>query len=236
VTTERTWADFLWYAVYFVAGYLIAADDRFTDRIKKHGRICLALWIVVFLGVGGLFALVLGFDPSAGRGFSVLYMLWQSAWRIVSWSAVVFIFSLGAKYLNLTNGLLAYSNEAVLPFFLFHQTIIPIVGRFVSPFSSEPKLLVRRAQNVSSQRGALEVFELERTTNALLVARLPKQLLRMSLPSTIDITEIPYHGQHEEGDEAVRRGRAKHGTTYFHCYATLCTVKNNKRYTLAMTE
>ena len=79
------------------------------------------------------------------------------------------------------------------------------------------------------------LVELEKTANALLVGRLPKKLLRNSLPSAIDITEIPYHGQHEEGDEAVRRGRAKHGTTHFHCYATLYTVKNNKRYTVAMT-
>jgi putative transposase len=33
----------------------------------------------------------------------------------------------------------------------------------------------------------------------------------------------------------VRRGRAKSGTTHFHCYATLYTIKNNKRYTLAVT-
>jgi glucan biosynthesis protein C len=42
--------------------------------------------------------------------------------------------SLGAKYLNFTNSFLAYSNEAVLPFFLFHQTIILIVGWFVLPW------------------------------------------------------------------------------------------------------
>jgi hypothetical protein len=81
--------------------------------------------------------------------------------------------------------------------------------------------------------GAL--VELEETMNALLVARLPKTLLRHSLPCAIDITEIPYHGQHEEDDDTVRRGRAKHGTTHFHCYATLHTVKHHKRYTLAMT-
>ena len=43
--------------------------------------------------------------------------------------------SLGAKYLNFTNGLLSYSNEAVLPFFLFHQTIILAVGWFVIPLA-----------------------------------------------------------------------------------------------------
>jgi len=129
--TDRTWADFLWYALFFVIGYVIAADERFTESIKRHGWICLALWIGVFWGVGGLLTFVLGFDPSQGGGISALYVLFQMVWSIVSWSAVVFIFSLGAKYLNFTNRYLAYGNEAVLPFFLFHQTIILIVGWFV---------------------------------------------------------------------------------------------------------
>jgi hypothetical protein len=133
-TTDRTWADFFWYALFFVIGYLMAADERFTEGIKRHGWLCLALWVVLFWGVGGLFTLVLGFDPSAGRGFSALYVLWHIAFSIVSWSAVVFIFSLGSKYLNFTNRFLAYANEAVLPFFLFHQTIILIVGWFVLPW------------------------------------------------------------------------------------------------------
>ncbi len=77
--------------------------------------------------------------------------------------------------------------------------------------------------------------ELEEVVNALLVARLPKKLLSRALCGAIDITEIPYHGQHEDDDEGVRRGRAKNGTTHFHCFATLYTIKNNKRYTLAVT-
>jgi peptidoglycan/LPS O-acetylase OafA/YrhL len=133
-TTDRTWADFLWYALFFVIGYLMAADDRFTEGIKRHGWVCLALWVVVFWGVGGLFLAVPGLDAARSRGFSAPYVLFQMAWTIVSWSAVVFIFSLGAKYLNFTNRFLAYSNEAVLPFFLFHQTIILIVGWFVLPW------------------------------------------------------------------------------------------------------
>jgi glucan biosynthesis protein C len=87
------------------------------------------------VGVGGLFTFVLHWDTSTGHGFSVTFVLWRIAWSIVNWSAVVFVFSLGAKYLNFTNRFLAYSNEAVLPFFLFHQTIILIVGWFVLPLA-----------------------------------------------------------------------------------------------------
>ncbi len=76
---------------------------------------------------------------------------------------------------------------------------------------------------------------LEGRLNTLVVARLPPKLLRDYLPCAIDMTEIAYHGQHEDEDEGIRRGKAKSGTTHFHCYATLYTVKRGKRYTLALT-
>jgi glucan biosynthesis protein C len=38
---------------------------------------------------------------------------------------------LGAKYLNFNSRVLAYASEAVLPFYIFHQTIILCVGWFV---------------------------------------------------------------------------------------------------------
>ncbi len=76
--------------------------------------------------------------------------------------------------------------------------------------------------------------ELEEQLNDALVWRLPKKMLTKPLPCAIDLVMIPYHGKHEE-DDAIRRGRAKSGTTHFHCYATLFTVKYNRRYTLALT-
>ncbi len=126
---ERTWADFLYYAVLFVIGYIIPADQRFTESIKRHGWVCLALWIAGF-GGAAFFVLVLGYNPDSEL-FSFMYVLFQIVWSITNWSGVVFMLSLGAKYLNFNNKLLAYANEAVLPFYIFHQTIILVVGWFV---------------------------------------------------------------------------------------------------------
>ncbi len=77
---------------------------------------------------------------------------------------------------------------------------------------------------------------LEAQMNAVLQRRLPKKLLAPRLPTAVDITEIPYHGQYDEDEEEiVRRGRAKSGTTHFYCFATLYVIKKHKRYTLAIT-
>jgi hypothetical protein len=82
-----------------------------------------------------VFVFLLGYDPTLNRGFSGFYVIHVIVWCIVSWSAVVFLLSLGAKYLTFNNRLPTYSNEAILPFYLFHQTIILIVGWFVLPLN-----------------------------------------------------------------------------------------------------
>jgi len=60
-----------------------------------------------------------------------MYVLFNATMSIAGWSWVVFMLSLGAKYLNFKSKLVIYGNEAVLPFYIFHQTIILCVGWFV---------------------------------------------------------------------------------------------------------
>jgi surface polysaccharide O-acyltransferase-like enzyme len=54
------------------------------------------------------------------------------------------LLSIGARYLNHNHKVLAYANEAVLPFYLFHQTVILAVGFFVIRWNLGilPKLLI----------------------------------------------------------------------------------------------
>jgi len=46
-----------------------------------------------------------------------------------SW--IFFVLSLGAKHLNFESKVLTYGSEAVLPFYILHQTIILCIGWFV---------------------------------------------------------------------------------------------------------
>jgi len=132
----RTWADFIWYSFFMVFGYIMVADKRFTESIKRVGWICLGLWLVGFFGGLGYLVLGLGYNPMPGEEpFSNTYLIYQIIYSIASWSAVVFWLSLGAKYLNFNNKTLAYANEAVLPFYLLHQTVILCVGWFIIPLT-----------------------------------------------------------------------------------------------------
>jgi hypothetical protein len=68
----------------------------------------------------------------------------QIVYSITSWSSVIFILSLGAKYMKSQKRILTYCNEAVLPFYIFHQTVILCVGWFVIRWNMGmlPKFLV----------------------------------------------------------------------------------------------
>lgn len=103
--------------------------------------------------------------------------------------------------------------------------------------------LLEQAPSPNTVRGILHTLltdddnlvEIERLVNQMLVARLPQSLLKRARPCAADMTDIPYHGKHEDDDELVRRSRAKQGTTHFHSYATLCIIRKHKRYTVAIT-
>ena len=96
-----SFTDFFWYAIFFVIGYMIAADNRFTEAIKRYGWVCLTLWLVGFFVGTCLLIVVFGYDPTPGyEPFSPMFVLFQVLWGIISWSAVVFMLYIGARCLN----------------------------------------------------------------------------------------------------------------------------------------
>ena len=127
---EHTWADLFYYAVFFLIGYVIASDRRFTGGYKRHGWVFLALGIAAYGGEG---ALIFGLNyPYPGtESFSWTYVLFNIMMSIGNFCWVMFILSIAAKHLNFNHKALTYGNEAVLPFYIFHQTIILCVGWFV---------------------------------------------------------------------------------------------------------
>ena len=125
-----TWASFVEFALFYVIGYMLPSDAHFTDGIKKHGWMCLILGILSY-GLEGYFVWGLGYSYPCCEPFSMKFVLFEMVLSIGRWSWIIFILSLGAKYLNFNNKFLGYGNEAVLPFYILHQTIILCVGWFV---------------------------------------------------------------------------------------------------------
>jgi hypothetical protein len=77
--------------------------------------------------------------------------------------------------------------------------------------------------------------ELQRRLNRALQGHLPKAVRRCRQPLAIDLTLIPYHGQHLHHIDEIYRSQAKSGTSHFHAYATAYVVRTGLRFTVGLT-
>jgi hypothetical protein len=112
----------LTYFIIFITGYILAADDRFRHEIIRIRFIsfflaisatCIAYFCIVSLNMhdrSPVFSLLRGFN---------------------TWCWLLAFIGMGAKYLDFNNRFLEYANEAVLPFYILHQSVIVITCFFL---------------------------------------------------------------------------------------------------------
>ena len=125
-------ADFCFWLLFFIYGYLLYADDRILDALVKQRRNFLFVAIACFLALA--FARYAGFlgswqrHPSYAPGF----LLFQVFWSVDAWAWLLYILSLGIRFLSFGNATIRYATEAVLPFYVLHQPVIMAVGLFAA--------------------------------------------------------------------------------------------------------
>ena len=83
--------------------------------------------------------------------------------------------------------------------------------------------------------GLPTIAELQRRLNRALQGDLPDALRRKRQPLAVDLTLIPYHGQHLHHPNEIYRSQAKSGTSHFHAYATAYVIRKGQRFTVALT-
>jgi len=81
---------------------------------------------------------------------------------------------------------------------------------------------------------ALTLRPLLKRVNRLLAEQAASLLPKRPLKIAIDYTLIPYHGRPKRKKDEVVRGKPKHGTTWFHAYATAYTILSGRRVTVAL--
>lgn len=114
------------YLVFFLFGYLLASDERYKLSVERQRTIFLALAAITTLI--GYYIRRSGFYPPFGS----FEYFWVSLLRTFnSWVWVLAILGIGSRHLAFRNRLSKYANEAVLPFYILHQTVIVIIGFFI---------------------------------------------------------------------------------------------------------
>ncbi|AGY59849.1 acyltransferase family protein [Gloeobacter kilaueensis] len=125
------WSDVCYYLLFFVYGYLLAADERFGRAIDRLWPLALGLAGILMVGMFSLSYL----DLAPDRGYSPAYLTVISLHGLRAWLWLVGILGLARRALNFENPFLRYAGEAAYPFYILHQTVIIVVGFFVVRWS-----------------------------------------------------------------------------------------------------
>jgi glucan biosynthesis protein C len=112
------------YVVYFLLGFLIFSDERLQRAIIRQRWVSLVLCV-------GLYLIwrrnLLGISIPWGQAFEDVFPLEPG----FAWTSILTILGMGMRYLKADNRFLRYANEAVLPFYMLHQTVLIVIGYFV---------------------------------------------------------------------------------------------------------
>jgi peptidoglycan/LPS O-acetylase OafA/YrhL len=133
------------YAVFLLYGYFLAADRRFGSALVRYRRRALLLAVVSFAVVGALFAFgseTEGADLLLDR--DLLSVAMRTVRGVSGWLWVVAIMgfvggsgkqkgsmSRQERESTLLDRASAYASEAVLPFYVLHQTVIVLLAVYV---------------------------------------------------------------------------------------------------------
>ena len=121
---EAGW-PLLVYLWLILAGFLLASSQRLLDQVQRMRWFYLALAIAMVVATG--FFAYSG-DPALGTQRHALVWCLRS---LSAWCWVLAFAGLARQYLTKRTPFLQYANEAVLPFYILHQTVIVGVGYFV---------------------------------------------------------------------------------------------------------
>jgi glucans biosynthesis protein C len=133
------------YLTYFVFGFVMVSSEKLQRSIVT------LRWVSLVLAVA----------------ISIYYFNTDEFDEWVSWSCVLAFLGFGMKYLNVHKPALKYASEAVLPFYILHQTVLLCVGYFIVQWAL-PDLLKWAAIVVTSLAIILGSYEyLIRRSNVL---------------------------------------------------------------------
>ena len=120
--------DFVYWTLLVIYGFILYSDKRFEEAMAKErwnaffvGVACYAGFAL--LGAGGRFVAL--FEHPAHQPQSVLFEIF---WCLNAWSWLIFFLSTAKKYFNHASKFLSYANEALLPFYILHKTVILIIA------------------------------------------------------------------------------------------------------------
>lgn len=134
------------YLLFFGYGFMIFSNERIREVISRYGLgslaaavVLTALYVDSHFGFNLIIPGVTRHDMSTGGAALPLdHFGWTAvqAFRgLLAWLWVIGLLGAGSRLLNFRNRTLAYANEAVLPFYILHHSIILLAGCYIVKWS-----------------------------------------------------------------------------------------------------
>ena len=115
-----------------MSGFILASSQAIQASILGIRWISLIVCLVIFVVGAGVLLTLTGGDVTFG---TPLYLVWAIISSLSGWAGMLAILGFGMKKLNVHTPVLDYANEAVLPFYILHQSILFVVGFYVLNWS-----------------------------------------------------------------------------------------------------
>jgi hypothetical protein len=131
-----SWADFSFFLLYFIYGYIVYSNDRFMNVVKRDWKLALITGIGSSMAMIGIAAVLEATQPGLVNEWYInneylgFYLVWALI-SINSWSWVMVALYLAEQKLNFRNKWLEYGQEALLPFYVLHQLVIFIFAFYI---------------------------------------------------------------------------------------------------------
>ena len=122
------------YLTLLVLGYLLAAGPELTDAMERHRLAGLVTGIVIFIPA------YLLYEAAEEWPWLPRELLLSPLRGVFCWSWLVAICGFASRHLRFSSAFLRYANEAVLPFYILHQTVILTIGFYVLRLNTSPWL------------------------------------------------------------------------------------------------
>jgi glucans biosynthesis protein C len=132
-----SWCDFIMYSLYFLLGFIFTKHEGLKHSLYKSRYVALVTGAILFVFYMVSYPLNGTFLHELFHNYKVpLYYIFQeSAGALATWSWIIFFVSMGMKYLDRESKYRKPLNEAVLPFYILHQTVLLLVGYIVVQWS-----------------------------------------------------------------------------------------------------
>jgi hypothetical protein len=163
-----SWADFFFMLVFFVSGYILFSDERFTQIVRRDGKLLITTGIISIVIV-----LVAHFTGAGGKmlaspGTVGFYFAW-TVLGSVGWCWVLIMLNMGMGWLDIKNKVLDYGQDSIMPFYIFHHPIIITIAFYVVQWEAGmlPKWLVIALSSFVVTLGLTDVLRRIKPVRAL---------------------------------------------------------------------